>query len=67
MKEHITRVSLTEQDLLNIGLSKNYVKSIIARIKEYNRKNEKEKQPWNRELFVGNYTGYDRERGECCV
>ena len=40
MKEHIT-----EQDLLNIGLSKNYVKSIIVRIKEYNRKNEKEKQP----------------------
>ena len=40
MKEHIT-----EQDLLNIGLSKNYVKSIIARIKEYNNtKNEKEKQ-----------------------
>ena len=46
MKEHITRVSLTEQDLLNIGLSKNYVKSIVARIKEYNdnTKNEKEKQ-----------------------
>ena len=26
---------ITEQDLLNIGLSKNYVKSILARIKEY--------------------------------
>ena len=30
MKEHITK-----QDLLNIGLSKNYVKSILARIQEY--------------------------------
>ena len=38
------RETLTEQDLLNIGLSKNYVKSIIARIKEYNRKNENKKQ-----------------------
>ena len=36
--------TITEQDLLNIGLSKNYVKSIIARIKEYNRKNENKKQ-----------------------
>ena len=36
MKEHIT-----EQDLLNIGLSKNYVKSIIARIKEYNDNTKK--------------------------
>ena len=44
MKEHITRVSLTEQDLLNIGLSKNYVKSIIARIKEYKKKNNDKKQ-----------------------
>ena len=35
------REKITEQDLLNIGLSKNYVKSIIARIKEYNRKNDK--------------------------
>ena len=26
--------SFTKQDLLNIGLSKNYVKSILARIKE---------------------------------
>ena len=30
MKEHITK-----QDLLNIGLSKNYVKSILTRIQEY--------------------------------
>jgi len=35
--------TLTEQDLLNIGLSKNYVKSIIARIKEYNKKNNDKK------------------------
>ena len=36
MREHIT-----EQDLLNIGLSKNYVKSIVARIKEYNDNTKK--------------------------
>ena len=30
---------ISEQDLLNIGLSKNYVASIVARIKEYNGKN----------------------------
>jgi len=35
--------TLTEQDLLNIGLSKNYVKQILNRIKEYNRKNENKK------------------------
>ena len=35
MKEHIT-----EQDLLNIGLSKNYVKQILNRIKEYNDKKQ---------------------------
>ena len=45
MRETLTRVSLTEQDLLNIGLSKNYVKQILNRIKEYNRKNENKKQP----------------------
>ena len=36
MKEHIT-----EQDLLNIGLSKNYVKQILKRIKEYKKNNDK--------------------------
>ena len=29
---------ISEQDLRNIGLSKNYVASIIARIKEYKEK-----------------------------
>ncbi len=38
------RDTITEQDLLNIGLSKNYVKQILNRIKEYNRKNNDKKQ-----------------------
>ena len=29
---------ISEQDLLNIGLSKNYVKSLLSRIQEYNEK-----------------------------
>ena len=33
-------IKISEQDLRNIGLSKYYVTSLIARIKEY-RKNEK--------------------------
>ena len=32
---------ISEEDLLNIGLSKNYVASIIARIKEYKEKKDK--------------------------
>ncbi len=33
---------ISEQDLLNIGLSRHYVSTILARIKEYNEKrNEK--------------------------
>ena len=39
MKEHIT-----EQDLLNIGLSKNYVKQILNRIKEYNNTKKEDKR-----------------------
>jgi len=35
---------ITEQDLLNIGLSKNYVAQIVDRIKEYNRKKNDKKQ-----------------------
>ena len=30
--------TITEKDLLNIGLSKNYVKSIFTRVSEYNEK-----------------------------
>ena len=36
MKERIT-----EQDLLNIGSSKNYVAQIVDRIKEYKKNNDK--------------------------
>ena len=32
---------ISEQDLLNIGLSKYYVASIIARIKEYKKEDNK--------------------------
>ena len=35
------RDTITEQDLLNIGLSKNYVKQILNRIKEYKKNNDK--------------------------
>ena len=42
--------SFTKQDLLNIGLSKNYVKSILARIKEYNEKHLSEKVLWQTAL-----------------
>lgn len=38
---------ISEQDLRNIGLSKYYVTSIIARIKEY-KKNEKEENKTRR-------------------
>ena len=34
---------ISEQDLLNIGLSENYVTSIVARIKEYNDNTKKKK------------------------
>ena len=33
---------ISEQDLLNIGLSRHYVTSIVARIKEYKDKKKKE-------------------------
>ena len=36
---------ITEKDLLNIGLSKNYVKSLLSRIQEYNEKHP-EKVLW---------------------
>ena len=32
---------ISEQDLLNIGLSRHYVTSIVARIKEYKDKKKK--------------------------
>ena len=32
---------ISEEDLLNIGLSKYYVASIVARIKEYKEKKDK--------------------------
>ena len=36
---------ISEQDLLNIGLSRHYVTSIVARIKEYkDKKNKKKKE-----------------------
>ena len=38
---------ISEQDLLNIGLSKNYVTSIVARIKEYNDNTKKNKNKNN--------------------
>jgi len=38
------RERITEQDLLNIGLSKNYVAQIVDRIKEYKKKNNDKKQ-----------------------
>ena len=37
-KEKMISEIITSEDLLNIGLSKNYVASIIARIKEYKEK-----------------------------
>ena len=37
-KEKMISEIITSQDLLNIGLSKNYVTSIVARIKEYKEK-----------------------------
>jgi len=33
---------ISEEDLLNIGLSKYYVSTILARIKEYNSNTKKE-------------------------
>ena len=37
---------ISEQDLLNIGLSRHYVTMILDRIKEYNKKkNENKQQP----------------------
>ena len=35
---------ISEQDLLNIGLSRHYVTSIVARIKEYKDKKKKKKE-----------------------
>ena len=35
---------ISEQDLLNIGLSRHYVTSIVARIKEYNDNTKKKKK-----------------------
>ena len=35
---------ISEQDLLNIGLSRHYVTSIVARIKEYKDKKKKMKE-----------------------
>ena len=37
-----TEEMISEQDLLNIGLSKYYVSTILARIKEYKDKKKKE-------------------------
>ena len=35
---------ISEQDLLNIGLSRHYVTSIVARIREYKDKKKKKKE-----------------------
>ena len=40
-KEKMISEIISSEDLLNIGLSKNYVASIIARIKEYKEKKDK--------------------------
>ena len=38
---------ISEQDLLNIGLSRHYVTSIVARIREYKDKEKKKKKENN--------------------
>jgi len=42
-KQELISEIISSQDLLNIGLSKNYVTSIVARIKEYNDNTKKNK------------------------